>query len=660
MSVPSEETPSTPTSSRCLAQVNRVLSTGYEKLEVIVTDLAAQTLLSTSQIIEGWHKSHGRIIDGMNHWNLYAKYFAKHEAQEHRRLGLPLDVSITPTVRGQLYMKFKEENTEMWQEILEIHEMIEMSDSPLQAVTQRAQMFNKIRKKLTSLLEGAVAQHGFEAALVMCGNIVNEDASLGFVHETAGALKFYETRSRADGNTMIRHLKSHIYNNVSLNAVSEAFNSDGDHVKENQQPPPPMNAPPARAAVHFIKEAIVILMKDCGGDVSKFRQGSFPWGTLLGILANQGLVFMDWPHGVLMPSQLWNENTLLYSTFINKDISIMKLQTTEERNNLINSKTPVIVSSAPPADSLYPNGQQMYADGTISHNSLPHLSRSSMATHIKRKPTMHPATEEPIVISSSDSLPHAPPLKKTKVKVVIPKASVQKKSEVIVLDHSSESEVSSSLKAGSQSEDTSSSNNNQARDTTIPSRKRKANNNLPIRRAVKKHAPSEMVPTRAGSRKGKERAVDRSESDEETIPTKKQCSRMTAARVRKNAIPIVPSDSEEEIQHLEPNTVTESGTFGSSRYTAHQAGSKAPMEAEYETPSSFKLSSPPHRLCLKSIALSDSDLDDPALEPPSPSPKRRRLAPLTELQPEPEESLEARPDEGMVTTSWSKYMIVTK
>ncbi|KIK80789.1 hypothetical protein PAXRUDRAFT_36081 [Paxillus rubicundulus Ve08.2h10] len=207
---PTAQTPSTPTSGHRSAQVNCVLSTGYEKLEVIVTDLATQTSLSTSQIIEDWHKSHGRIINGTNHWNLYAKYFAKHEAQELRRLGLPLDVPITPTVRGQLYTKFKEENTEMWQEILEIHEMIEMSDSPPQTVAQCAQMFNKIRKKLTSLLKGAAAQHGFEAALVMCGNIVNEDASLGFVHETDGASKFYETRSRADGNTMIGNLKSHV------------------------------------------------------------------------------------------------------------------------------------------------------------------------------------------------------------------------------------------------------------------------------------------------------------------------------------------------------------------------------------------------------------------------------------------------------------------
>ena len=38
-------------------------------------------------------------------------------------------------------------------------------------------------------VEGTAAKHGFEAALVMCGKVVNEDVSLGFAHTTAGAKK---------------------------------------------------------------------------------------------------------------------------------------------------------------------------------------------------------------------------------------------------------------------------------------------------------------------------------------------------------------------------------------------------------------------------------------------------------------------------------------
>ena len=42
---------------------------------------------------------------------------------------------------------------------------------------------------ILSQVEGAAAKHGFEAVLVMCGKVVNEDVSLGFTHTTAGAKK---------------------------------------------------------------------------------------------------------------------------------------------------------------------------------------------------------------------------------------------------------------------------------------------------------------------------------------------------------------------------------------------------------------------------------------------------------------------------------------
>lgn len=61
-------------------------------------------------------------------------------------------VQVSPTLRRQLYTKFKEANGETWQEILEIHAMMEMSDSLPQTVAQRAQTFNKIRKKVVSMV----------------------------------------------------------------------------------------------------------------------------------------------------------------------------------------------------------------------------------------------------------------------------------------------------------------------------------------------------------------------------------------------------------------------------------------------------------------------------------------------------------------------------
>ncbi|KAF8131916.1 hypothetical protein EV363DRAFT_1164439, partial [Boletus edulis] len=230
------------TLGRRSARVNKILTEGYDQLEKTLMDLIAQTSLTAQQVLDGWSKSHGRIINGTNHWNSYAKYLAKHEEQERCRLSIGSDDPITPTLRCQLYAKFKDDHGEQWQEILEIHDMLKISDSLPQTMAQRAQTFNKTSKRMTSLvglvsfgrtlanttiqLDAAAAKHGFEAALVMCGKTVNEDALLGFVHTTAGAkkvcisrflnslsfttLQFFDTRCRADEHTIIGHLKAHV------------------------------------------------------------------------------------------------------------------------------------------------------------------------------------------------------------------------------------------------------------------------------------------------------------------------------------------------------------------------------------------------------------------------------------------------------------------
>lgn len=83
--------PSTPSSGRHPTRVNALLNEGYEELEQILNNLMSQTSLTAKQVVDGWHKSRGRPINGTNRWNLYKKYFAKHEEQERPRLGLPVD-----------------------------------------------------------------------------------------------------------------------------------------------------------------------------------------------------------------------------------------------------------------------------------------------------------------------------------------------------------------------------------------------------------------------------------------------------------------------------------------------------------------------------------------------------------------------------------------
>ena len=89
---PGQSEPSTPTAGRRSAAINSILDEGYNSLEDILMQLVDKTALSLQQIMDGWHKSKGRIINGINHWNLYTKYIVKHEDQERWRLGLPADI----------------------------------------------------------------------------------------------------------------------------------------------------------------------------------------------------------------------------------------------------------------------------------------------------------------------------------------------------------------------------------------------------------------------------------------------------------------------------------------------------------------------------------------------------------------------------------------
>ena len=91
-SPPDQIEPVTPTAGRRTTLINAILEQGYNDLEIILTQLVDKTSLTTQQIMDGWHKSKGRVINGTNHWNLYTKYFVKHETQERKRLAIPADV----------------------------------------------------------------------------------------------------------------------------------------------------------------------------------------------------------------------------------------------------------------------------------------------------------------------------------------------------------------------------------------------------------------------------------------------------------------------------------------------------------------------------------------------------------------------------------------
>ncbi|KIJ65252.1 hypothetical protein HYDPIDRAFT_27972, partial [Hydnomerulius pinastri MD-312] len=601
---PSVDVPSTPTSGRQSAQVNRTLAVGYEQLEAVLTELIDKTSPSTQQIAEGWHKSRGRVINGTNHWNLYSKYFAKHEEQERRRLGLPLD-----------------------------------APSKLYRCTTQCLSCSDIEKSLrlpevsctTTLLKGAAAKHGFEAALVMCGKVVNEDASLGFAHTTAGATQFYETRCRSDPNTMIGHLKAHIYNTVSLELVSDTFDDNGEKPKENQPVPPwaPLAAQLVDVddakdsdkgmgdwIINYIKDTLMVIFKDKGVDMSKIKCSTFPWATLLTILATQGFVMENYLFDILMPVFLIDIGFTMHSKTGRSQSMIV--------GALAGSEIPVITSSAPPEDSMHPKGQQIYADGTIDHEGLPRLAPSTAATRVKRKPAAQRALpQEPIIIS----------------KVVVnkcgrTKAVLKKKPEVIVLDHSSEGEVASVLDITDSDNAVLNAHNDPLAGN---SRKWKAND-LPTTCASKKRAPTvEPELAQAPSKKGKERAV----------------SVKIAVQPHRSAAIVDSSDSEDEFpEMISARVLAEERLRDGPSGLSQSRIPREPVDSKDDNP--FRASHAPEKYVTPSnivpgLFVIPESSQESSIEPSSPSPKRRQpLRPLTEYLHQPRASPGDDPHDGIV------------
>ncbi|KAG2744019.1 hypothetical protein P692DRAFT_20654448, partial [Suillus brevipes Sb2] len=290
----------------------------FAAVERCFLELATSTTLPTSQLINLFLKSRGRTVNGTNYWNLYANYFKEHMQIELARIGKEAQAGGgTPskyyfiscaTVRTQCYDKFKEAYPDSYQDILLMHEEASLLGSSPQTIAQRGHGFQKHYRRVIQILESAAMKSGFEAAIVLCGKVVNEDGSLGHSYNTPGAAGFWETRCRASDDAIVGHLKAHVYNTTSLAAVDEAFN-DGtrndpstpnstlNHDRDQSQ------APEGRDdGLKWIKLELIRQVAQLGGKCAWDK--NFPWKGMSSALADANLCIRGYPaHKCLLPGE---------------------------------------------------------------------------------------------------------------------------------------------------------------------------------------------------------------------------------------------------------------------------------------------------------------------------------------------------------------------
>ncbi|KAI6024285.1 hypothetical protein EDC04DRAFT_2574366, partial [Pisolithus marmoratus] len=118
--------------------------------------------------------------------------------------------STAAAVCKKCYELFKKEYHDTWQEILiKFKESTQYMETG-KTIAQQQQLFNKSAKQFTQLLVALSKAHGIEAAFVMAGSIVNQDASLGYVYTMPGAEDFFVECCHADTDVIIGHFKAHI------------------------------------------------------------------------------------------------------------------------------------------------------------------------------------------------------------------------------------------------------------------------------------------------------------------------------------------------------------------------------------------------------------------------------------------------------------------
>ncbi|KAG0702389.1 hypothetical protein DFH29DRAFT_999336 [Suillus ampliporus] len=410
---------------------NAAMEKQFDLIDRVINELVVLTGIPTQQVLNLFLKSCGRINNGPNHWNIYGQYFKAHCLRELQRAGKDANVI----------------------NILDTFYETQIASGPSQTVAQRSQEFMRLTKKVTSLLDLATAKHGFEAALLMCGKVMNQDASIGYIHTTPGAEEFWASHCCANEDTMVGHFKAHVYHLASLAVVEDVYGKgelkpsekemalpgqrahaqvvteDDDEV---QEVPDNLDWKTLADHIQCIKVSITSMFSKLGGKLTA-RSGTFPWKLLPTELAHHHFVMKGYPEDMLMlgeprvtvarPKGINNldkrERVVLADALRSGRLTIER-----QKNGDLNKTSPIIFGEAPPEDSMHACGRRMLVDGTINHQGMARLGPSAAGTKVKK---LNPSTRKeaasrrhvsPIPMNDKSSQPQTIPHKQKLVPFV--------------------------------------------------------------------------------------------------------------------------------------------------------------------------------------------------------------------------------------------------
>ncbi|KAG2096303.1 uncharacterized protein F5147DRAFT_778352 [Suillus discolor] len=386
------------------ANTNAILEAAFVEIEQSFLELSGSTSIPVQQVINWFLKSRGQTTVSTNFWNIYARsYFKDHTEQELAWVGhkVPADGgSPGMSIQTKCYDLFKEAFPDTYKDILSVHDEVKMLSASPQTVSQRAQEFQKYYRRMFSIADSAAAKFGFETAMVICGKIVNQDASLGQVHTTPGAAEFWSTRCRADDDTIIGHLKAHVYNKTSMAVVENAFDDLPEDDKEassrDADSIPSTEVEGRDESLRWLKKEIAKQVTKLGGKFASDK--NFPWKTMPSTLASGGLNIEGYPaHMCLMPGESHDptsKNNKGIGVLTFKEVAALVdaykagtmwvVKSSNTHTSLIESTEPVIIREAPPSTWEHASARCMFADRHTDYGGPECVGTSVAQTRVKK------------------------------------------------------------------------------------------------------------------------------------------------------------------------------------------------------------------------------------------------------------------------------------
>ncbi|KAG6839935.1 hypothetical protein C0991_010227 [Blastosporella zonata] len=365
-------------------------------------------------------------------WRTYEGYFSDNKAKEQARHRDAQGNPVPNAKAQECWRSFKQLHN--YRKILAVHRELKLASTE-QTLRERRKLFQAEFSKFSKLADNAY-DHSFDVFMLMVGNSVNEDNSLAVSYSTPGLIQF-PARLGATTDEFLGFARTEAYHVLAHCATdelvkgrdtetqtkgSEASSSSSDVIILDHKKP--SNSKPATVEQerNLCKVALFELFAKAGHPLTgtskgkgKFKGEQLPWSTMPAFLMDEGIQLVDYPWGVLMPSNATKASkngikclptapthTLLEALRGEGDVtpSLKQAQTQDLRSY----KLPVILSSAPPPDAVETHGDVVFADGRLEKNSRKYgvPRRPSAATSIKGKPRAGQSSN-PINVASSVS-----------------------------------------------------------------------------------------------------------------------------------------------------------------------------------------------------------------------------------------------------------------